>query len=274
MRKNVEILWLDDELSGFSHRNRKNLVEDLLEEKGYIADIIEFEDFESAYQELSSNKRYDFFISDYNLNESETGLTYLEKIREKNGYKQFVILYSNNEYSVIKNDVISILNNKTLDVFSNFTFFSIGGGNDRENFKKAIDVILCRWDELNAIRGRYMCENAELEYILRKKLNCANDEDVTYRTLINRYWRGKIHPSNQRKYKTFFEKWFKLVDKRNMLAHVDELYDSKKGYYIRSKSGDPENEIIIFESELDDERKSLIELKEEIIEFLNRNYYP
>ncbi|EHZ5707775.1 response regulator, partial [Enterococcus faecalis] len=84
MRKNVEVLWLDDELSGFSHKRRKAIVIDLLAEKGYVADIIEFEDFNSAYKELSSTKRYDFFISDYNLNDSETGLSYLEKIREKN----------------------------------------------------------------------------------------------------------------------------------------------------------------------------------------------
>lgn len=169
---------------------------------------------------------------------------------------------------------MDILQEKTLDVFSNFTFFSIGDGNDRENFKKAIDVILCRWDELNAIRGRYMCENAELEYILREKLSCINDEDVTYKKLINRYWHDKIHPNNQKKYKNFFGKWLKLVDKRNMLAHVDELYDPERGYYIKSKVNDPDKEITIFEANLDDERKNLIQLKDEIMEFLNRSYYP
>lgn len=273
MRKNVEVLWLDDELSGFSHKIRKSTVEDLLKEKGYVANIIEFEDFHSAYTELSSTKRYDFFISDYNLNDSETGLTYLEKIREKNGYKQFVILYSNNEYSVIKNDVISILENKMIDVFSNFTFFSVGNGNERENFKKSIDVILCRWDELNAIRGSYICENAEIEYLLRVKLDCVEDDSLTYKNLIDRYKRTKIHANNKRKYKAFFEKWYNLVNKRNMLAHVDELYDPEKGYYIKTKSRDKDEEIIIYESDLDEERKLLIQLKEEIIEFLQKKYH-
>ncbi|MCA5014406.1 MULTISPECIES: hypothetical protein [unclassified Enterococcus] len=274
MRKNVKVLWLDDELSGFSHKSRKSTVIDLLEEKGYVADIIELEDFNSAYKELSSTKRYDFFISDYNLNDSETGLTYLEKIREKNGYKQFVILYSNNEYSVIKDDVIGVLKDKMIDVFSNFTFFSIGNGNERENFKKAIDVILCRWDELNAIRGRYMCENAEIEYKLRTKLNCVDDENITYKQLIGRYKREKIHANNRNKYNDFFENWYRLVDKRNLLAHVDELYNAEKGYYIKSmNNNDPNKEVVIFESELDKERKSLIQQKDEIVEFLNKKYY-
>ncbi|ENI9177171.1 hypothetical protein ABZ286_001480 [Listeria monocytogenes] len=272
MRKNIKILWLDDEWEGFGPKNRKKIVTSLLEEKGYIADITEFEDFDTAYKELSSTKRYDFFISDYNLNDSKTGLTYLEKIREKNGYKQFVILYSNNEYSVIKEDVIDVLKDKRLDVFSNFTFFSLGNGIERENFKKAIDVILCRWDELNAIRGRYMCENAELEYLLRAKLNAEN-ENTTYSTLINNFKNSKIHSRNQNKYKNLFEKWHALVRKRNMLAHVEELYDPEKGYYIKSKVNIHNEEIIIFENDLDEERKYLVLLKKEIVDFLNKPFY-
>ncbi|MBC1444554.1 hypothetical protein IA829_04340 [Listeria seeligeri] len=276
MRKNIKILWLDDEWEGFGPENRKKLVINLLEEKGYIADIKEFEDFDTAYKELSSTERYDFFISDYNLNDSKTGLTYLEKIRDTNGYKQFVILYSNNEYSVIKEDVIGVLKNKSLDVFSNFTFFSLGNGSERENFKKAIDVILCRWDELNAIRGRYMCENAELEYKLRTKLDCLENEKLTYSSLIDKFKHTKIHPNNRKNYKNLFEKWHALVKKRNMLAHVEELYDSKKGYYIKSKVNiydEEDEEIVIFENDLDNERKSLVLLKKEITDFLNKSSY-
>lgn len=273
MRKNIEILWLDDEISGFAHEDRKSIVEDILSDKGYVAEIHEFENFNSAFDVLSSSKRYDFFISDYNLDGSYTGLSYLEKIREINGYKQFVILYSNNEYSEIKKDVIKVLDDKSLDIFSNFTFFSIGNGNEEEYFKRAIDVILCRWDELNAIRGRYMYENAELEYKLKEKLNCLDDENVTYKNLIYRLFNGQIHRNRRKLYKDIKEDWLKMANKRNMLAHVEEKYDKEKGYFIESQVETDEEPIRIYESNLDIERKKIVKLKKEIVDFLNRDYY-
>ena len=47
------------------------------------AQIKEFRTFEDARKELVSVKRYDFFISDFNLDASETGLNYLEEIRNQ-----------------------------------------------------------------------------------------------------------------------------------------------------------------------------------------------
>lgn len=170
MRQDINILWLDDELDSDAHDERKVIVSDILEDKGYKAVFKEYSNFRDANEELESVKRYDFFISDFNLEEDETGLTYLEKIRESNGYKQFVILYSNNEYSTIKEEIIGVVKDKNIDIFSNFTFFSIGDQNEENHFRNAIDVILCRWDELNAIRGRFMFENAKLEHLLREKL--------------------------------------------------------------------------------------------------------
>lgn len=272
MRKNIEILWLDDEINGLAHKDRKTIIEDLLADKGYLAEIREFANFNQAYEMLDTNKRFDFFISDYNLDGDNTGLAYLEKIREVNGYKQFVILYSNNEYSEIKKDVIKILEEKSIDIFSNFTFFSIGNGNEEEYFRNAIDVILCRWDELNAIRGRYMCENAELEYKLRQKLDCL-DDNTAYKTLVHRFFREKINYRNKNKYEEIKIKWLSLVNKRNMLAHVEEKYDNERGYFIESQVESETNPFRIYESSLDEERKSLLSLKEEITVFLNRTYY-
>lgn len=267
MREKINILWLEDELSSISHKKRKGLVEKILEEKGYMAGIKEFKDFSAAHDELFSNKRYDFFISDYNLNGDQTGLTYLKEIRNKNGYKQFIILYSNNEYSVIKEDIIKILRETSIDVFSNFTFFSLADKLDRKYFENSIDVILCRWDEPNAIRGRYMCDNAELEYLLRKKLNETDYHNNTYTALIKSFYRNKVHQSNKDRKKDILNNWLNLVNKRNMLAHVDEKYSPKNGYYIESK-GEGEK-ITICEKDLDNERKKLIQLKQDIISFLN-----
>ncbi|HEQ4278628.1 TPA: response regulator, partial [Streptococcus pyogenes] len=82
MRQDINILWLDDELDSDAHDERKVIVSDILEDKGYKAVFKEYSNFRDANEELESVKRYDFFISDFNLEEDETGLTYLEKIRE------------------------------------------------------------------------------------------------------------------------------------------------------------------------------------------------
>ena len=115
MRQDINILWLDDELSSSAHEERKEIVSGILEDKGYRAVVKECSTFVEAEKELSSVKRYDFFISDFNLDNKETGLTYLEKIREVNGYKQFVILYSNNEYSTIKREIIEVVKEKRIN---------------------------------------------------------------------------------------------------------------------------------------------------------------
>ena len=276
MRQEINILWLEDDLLSDAHSNRKELVEEILGDKGYEARIVELRTFGEAKIELYSIKRYDFFISDFNLDSSETGLNYLEEIRLKNGFKQFVILYSNNDYNNIKSDVINMLQQKNLDIFSNFTFFSVSDSLEEKHFEDAIDVILCRWDELNAIRGRFMCENAEIEHLLREKLD-DNNQNHSYRKLFEDFFREKVKLSRpnltrdkKREYESLKQRWSKLIEKRNDLAHVEEGFTTEEGYYICSLK-DPT--IKIMESNLDEERRNLVSLKKEIIDFLNETYY-
>ena len=276
MRQEINILWLEDDLTMDAHTYRKELVEDILKDKGYKAQIKEFRTFEDARKELVSVKRYDFFISDFNLDASETGLNYLEEIRNRNGFKQFVILYSNNNYNTIKSDVIDVLKHKNLDIFSNFTFFSVSDSLEEKHFEDAINVILCRWDELNALRGRFMCENAEIEHLLREKLGETQEND-SYRGNFERFFREKVilsrpnlKPDQKIKYKSLKQRGSDLIDKRNALAHVEEGFTSEEGYYICSLK---DSNIKIMESNLDEERRNLVSLKQEIIDFLKKIYY-
>jgi len=272
VRQKINILWLEDELESSAHEERKEIVNDILEDKGYKAVINEFSNFEEADNELNSVKRYDFFISDFNLDDKKSGLAYLERIRTVNGYKQFVILYSNNKYSTIKDEVINVVKEKNIDIFSNFTFFSVGDNGEENHFKTAIDVILCRWDELNAIRGRYMFENAKLEHALREKLkmNVKNDQYIQtilgkeYKFLIREFFNRLRGCSKEDK--DLRRVWLELADKRNMLAHSEEKYDQEKGYYIYSKNNS--GEFSIYESDLDSERKKISKLVPELIKLI------
>ncbi|HFI0353507.1 TPA: hypothetical protein ACGOV8_000718 [Streptococcus suis] len=276
MRKVINILWLEDDIKAKAHERRVKVVNQILAEKGYDMHPIVKVNFEEAKAVLDGSDRIDFFISDFNLNQHETGLNYLEEIRKTKGYKQFVILYSNKSNSDLKNDVIDHFKLPTTSsfTFSNFTFFSVSGNRlVKENFKEAIDVILSRWDELNALRGQYMYENAELEYSLRRQ--CSDyPKDKPYKELVNSYFYEKLklnnlRRSNNKRYqelKNILDNWLLLVDRRNALAHIKEDHHPEKGYYIQSITDDANESFIIYESKLDEERCNLLE----VVEMVNK----
>ena len=279
MRKTINILWLEDDLQSTAHKNRTKIVGDILKKKGYKANIIPKGTFEEAKEALENTERIDFFISDFNLEQENTGLSYVEEIRNSKGYKQFVILYSNKSNSALKKDVSSYFNLPETSnfVFANFTFFSVGRNRlVQKNFEEAIDVILSRWDELNALRGEYMYENAELEYLLRNK--CPDyPEDKPYRELVKNYFINELKLNNNLKrrdienYKylnNIKENWLMLIDRRNALAHVIEDHEPEKGYFIQSNNENCLETFTIYERNLDKERCDLLEVVVMIKEIL------
>ena len=279
MRKTINILWLEDDLQSTAHKSRTKIVGDILKKKGYEANIIPKGTFEEAKEALEDTERIDFFISDFNLEQENTGLSYVEEIRNSKGYKQFVILYSNKSNSALKKDVSSYFNLPETSnfVFANFTFFSVGRNRlVQKNFEEAIDVILSRWDELNALRGEYMYENAELEYLLRNK--CPDyPEDKPYRELVKNYFIHELKLNNDLKRRdierynylnNIKENWLMLIDRRNALAHVIEDHEPEKGYFIQSNNENCLETFTIYERNLDKERCDLLEVVVMIKEIL------
>ncbi len=276
MRGTVEIIWLEDKLADRAHLKRLDLVKKAIEDKGYESKVEQVNNLGKAKEILSNkNRRVDFFISDYNLGDGETGLEYLIDIRNQGLYKQFFVLYSNNDYDEIREGVIDKLKETRVELFSNFTFISLASGSQhtiKQDFERAVKISLSRWDELNAMRGLYMCEHAELEWLLRNRFN-EFDENKTYKYLFHQLKRTVTHH-----YKPFhrqtFDEWEKLIELRNLLAHTSEGHDIENGFFI--KSIEDEN-VVIYENNLDIERARLKELKEKIIFLIqnpNRQYSP
>lgn len=270
MRKLINILWLEDALHSGSHSKRVKIVRNYLRKKGYDSNFIFKATFNDAKSSLEKNDRIDFFISDFNLEQERTGLSYLDEVRKLKGYKQFVILYSKKSNSSLKEDVSSYFDLPTTSnfVFANFTFFSVGNRLVQQNFEEAIDVILSRWDELNALRGEYMYENAELEYLLRKKFPDYS-EDIPYRELVKNYFIHELKLNNNLKRRDIErynylnhikENWLMLIDRRNALAHVIEDHEPEKGYFIQSNNEKCLETFTIYERNLDKERCDLLEV--------------
>lgn len=278
MRKIINILWLEDALHSGSHSKRVKIVENHLRKKGYDSNFIFKATFNDAKCSLEENERIDFFISDFNLEQEKTGLSYLDEVRKLKGYKQFVILYSKKSNSSLKEDVSSYFNLPTTSnsVFANFTFFSVGNRLVKQNFEEAIDVILSRWDELNALRGEYMYENAEIEYLLRSK--CPGyPKDKAYRDLVKSYFKNELQVNetlkrrDNKKYRNLVyirDNWLLLIDRRNALAHVIEDHEPEKGYFIQSNNENCEETFTIYERNLDEERCNLLEVVTMIKELL------
>lgn len=274
MRRKVEVIWLEDRLVDRGHKKRVSIVKKAIENKGYESNIEEISSLEEAKRILTNrNRRVDFFISDYNLGDNETGLEYLIQVRKEGLYKQFFVLYSNNDYDQIREDVICKLKETRVELFSNFTFISLTNPvNIIEGyFESAVKISLTRWDELNAIRGLYMCEHAELEWLLRNKFRERFGENKTYKELFYQL-KNQSSPFYKKLHEEVFKGWEKEIEFRNLLAHTSEENDISRGFYIKSKI---DEEFIIYEDELDEKRIYFKELMPKIlflIENPNRNY--
>ncbi|MFC0416748.1 hypothetical protein ACFFHH_14950 [Cytobacillus solani] len=275
MRRIVEVIWLEDRPGDRGHERRLKFVKSAIENKGYESHIEQVSNLEEAKDILTNkNRRVDFFISDYNLDDNETGLEYLIEVRNQGLFKQFFVLYSNNDYDQIREDIIAKLRETRVQLFSNFTFISLASSvTVEQDFESAVKISLSRWDELNAIRGLYMCEHAELEWLLRVELDAVGDDNKSYKDLFHRL-KNKTTPYYKRVHEKIFEQWEVEIDLRNLLAHTSEEYDTSRGFCIKSTLNES---FVIYEDELDEKRAHLKELKEKVmflIESPNRSYPP
>lgn len=267
MRISVNVLWLEDRVTGENrrpHNNRVKCVESHIKSKGYRPNINVVKTIDKAREALQTRdgeRRYDFFISDFDLGggiTAEKGLDYLVSVRKSNNFKRFFLLYSRNEYSTISRKISEKLKlEENINLFTNFSFVSIKTDDNytindiEQKFKAAIDIGLSRWDELNAIRGMYMSEHAEIESKLRKA-GCFGE----YEQMISYFCTRNAVTEDV---STLWQKQRKI---RNALAHVTESFDHrKKCFFIESNE---DKSVKIFENDLDSHRNQLKQLRESL----------
>ena len=272
MRRDISIIWLEDEMEDAFHDYLK-IVNKAIEDKGYqlLTDNCYLcESIGDARKVLDdSSKRIDFFISDFNLGEEyangiDNGIDFLSDVRSRENYKQFFILYSKN-YDEIKETVITKINKEdNLGLLNNTMIINLSSPSDeviKREFQKAIEISLSKWDELNALRGEYMSENAEIEYELKKILKVDLADSRNYRSLYRDFKNNHLSKRDKTLNKSLLNDWMRMIDKRNSLAHSKEEFNDVKGYVI---SNIDDKSIQIVEEEINEERKLLIHLSERV----------
>lgn len=287
MRRDISIIWLEDEMED-AFQDYLDIVKQAIKDKGYqlLKDNCYLCESIGEAREIldDSSKRIDFFISDFNLGEEysngiNNGIDFLNDVRSRENYKQFFILYSKNYFEIKDTIITKIDRENNLGLLNNTMIINLSSPSDeviKRDFQKAIEISLSKWDELNALRGEYMYENAELEYLLRKK--CPDySEDKPYRELVKNYFINELKLNNNlkrrdiesyKKLKYIKENWLILIDRRNALAHVIEDHEPEKGYFIQSNNENCEETFTIYERNLDEERCNLLEVVTMIKELL------
>lgn len=249
MRKNVYVVWIDDEQSPFV-KGLKRIVRQYIENKGYSFVQKDFSSIEEANNYFTDSKnKVDLFVIDYNIGGPNrlTGFDYLSEVRRSGKHRQYFILYSNNNEEVLKDELSSTIKNKELSELSNFEIISLEKQDEKNTrFEKAIDIALSWWDELNALRGIITSENGKYDYYARKLLESAypssgydwfDYDDFSYKRIINkvkRYCRdNSLFSTSDLNAK--FDEWQKLRLLRNDCAHAIEKFDETCGkYYLEN----------------------------------------
>lgn len=279
MRRDISIIWLEDEMED-AFQDYLDIVKQAIKNKGYQLlddNCYLCESIGEAREILDdSSKRIDFFISDFNLGEEYTnginnGIDFLNDVRNRENYKQFFILYSKNYVEIKETIITKIDRENNLGLLNNTMIINLSSPSDeviKRDFQKAVEISLSKWDELNALRGEYMYENAEIEYLLRSK--CPGyPKDKTYRDLVNSYFINELQVNetlkrrDNKKYRNLVDirdNWLRLIDRRNALAHVTEDHDPEKGYFIQSNNENCLETFTIYERSLDKERCDLLEV--------------
>ena len=281
MRRDISIIWLEDEMED-AFQDYLDIVKQAIKDKGYqlLKDNCYLCESIGEAREIldDSSKRIDFFISDFNLGEEYTnginnGIDFLNDVRSRENYKQFFILYSKNYVEIKETIITKIDRENNLGLLNNTMIINLSSPSDeiiKRDFQKAVEISLSKWDELNALRGEYMYENAEIEYLLRSK--CPGyPKDKTYRDLVKSYFKNELQVNetlkrrDNKKYRNLVDirdNWLLLIDRRNALAHVIEDHEPEKGYFIQSNNENCKGTFTIYESDLDKERCDLLEVVE------------
>ena len=290
MRRTINVLWLDDN-GGEDVSTMQDAFKEALLDNGYLARFIDTNTVQEATNNINNkSKRIDFFVSDFNLEESKTGLDFLIDLRKQGKLKEHLVLYSNAQKRTIRSEIKKKIDNDTssVDYLSNYSFFSTSTNFSKQHVKgdflTSINIALNRWNELSALRGEHASLNTlahslaqSILYIVTGLTKYRSDKTPSYSDCIDKLKSliddGTLTTSFSPTCVTnIFINWNSCRNVRNNLEHNTEKWDTASGdFLIETHNGSSR----IFEKDVPHERKKLIDqmqqVKELIDDLISRN---
>jgi len=155
MRIDYKILWVEDEKTWYE--DSKGLIEDYLEDLGFVIKSKHCKTFEDVKTEYSLNqlKDYDLLLVDFSLAGSPDGDEIVKFIREQkeNPILTDVIFYSNDIESV----------RSSIRKYDFEGVYTSHRGDFVEKAEQVIDTTIKKVQEVNSMRGLIMAETSELD---------------------------------------------------------------------------------------------------------------
>jgi len=171
MKLEYKILWLDDQIEGFTEDGYINQLKEHLEEKGFNATIVPVAKVDEFFSKLDDS--FDFILTDYHMNE-KTGDEIVQEIRKRSIFTEILFYTAQADLKNIdKADRITFLQTNKIT----------GTSHQEKVIEKAIsliDLTIKKFQHIVAMRGMIMQEvsglDAKMLEIISNYLQNNNDK--------------------------------------------------------------------------------------------------
>ncbi|MFY8069330.1 MAG: hypothetical protein ACOVMG_04470 [Flavobacterium sp.] len=159
MKLNYYLLWVEDDDSWF--KDTSELFEMTINEYGFNSIIERKKTLSEVKEEIAKNnlKKFDVFLIDFNLKDSESGDNVIELLRGKEIYTD-IVFYSSDKVSIIES-------------VKEHQFEGVYHSDRREiqdKFEKVFKTTIKKIEEINSMRGLIVGETSELDALIEEHL--------------------------------------------------------------------------------------------------------
>lgn len=188
MKLNYYILWVEDDNSWFE--TTSELFMNSVNSHGFHPIIERKKTLEEVKEMLLGDglKKYDIFLIDFTLRNSEDGGTIIDFLRNKNVYTD-IIFYSSDKQSILD----SIKDNLFEGVYHS----------DRKDvedkFEKVFYTTIKKIEEVNSMRGLIVGETSDLDAMIEESLSRCMELDIVKAFDIDKFFNEQVLQKEQGK---------------------------------------------------------------------------
>lgn len=159
MKLNYYLLWVEDDDSWF--KDTSELFKMTINDYGFHAVVERKKNLTEVKEEIAKDnlKKFDVFLIDFNLKDSESGDNIIELLRGKEIYTD-IVFYSSDKVSIIE----SVKEHQFEGVYHS----------DRkeleDKFEKVFKTTIKKVEEINSMRGLIVGETSELDALIEEHL--------------------------------------------------------------------------------------------------------